>query len=148
MHRWNKFHQYLLDTYKHIPEAERGFLLEKIEQVRIAQEVDYLPPIYVTFLHDFGKVRHQFSGVRHHKESASHLYGNITEHGLPRLPPDAFYLFSDLDIVLFYFQTASEDPNPPVFKIGEERHWVVHRQFDDSLVSFLISMFGVQDMFT
>ena len=149
MHRWNKFHQYLLDTYKHIPDPKRGFAPDEIEQVRIAQQVDYLPPIYIEFLRSVGKVYTMLSrGLVDHKKNALYYFESIPELGLEPLPPDAFYFLSDLDDVFLYFRTDNRDPNPTVFKVGEESSAVVHKQYYDNLVSYLITQFGVQDMFT
>lgn len=147
MHRWKEFYNYLQEKYGEISYAERGFAPDEIERIKIVQGVDYLPPIYVTFLRDFGKVLHELSGVRHHKESALYFYGIITQFGLPELPSDAFYFYSDLDIVFLYFQTASHDPNPPIFEVGEDNYQAAHKQSYDSLISFLIYRFGFTDRF-
>lgn len=108
----------------HNPHFE-GFTDEQIEEIRKAQKVNVLPKIYQQVLQVLGKdhagifmgMEATFAELKYRKEDMqiSLGYKRLEERPTPELPENAFVFFSLAGSRYVFFETQSEEDDPPVF---------------------------------
>lgn len=122
-----------------------GCTQAEIQEVMQAQNVEWLPRFYMSFLRTVGKQTGNLWQGTHFtyphlltlKERAIQIL-NVDDNSII-LPEEAFIFQMQDGAKFHYFETKNRHPNPPVYVYAEAEY--THRQVDEQLTDFLLNVY-------
>lgn len=125
-----EFKEKLTSLGRAVPSQFKGMTEQEIEEVRIAQRVEYLPEIYRQFLLHMGRgAGRLFQGLDYTYSDLLDIKEAAIEFGAEddppfELPEDAFVFRSDQGVQFLYFHTIGKEDDPAVYSYveGDRKH--------------------------